>query len=103
MPSEGPFAAFCAPPRIIEKIHSVGLDFLRSEWPNLVDFSYSDCYMHEAALAYDPPSKTFYDPERDGTRCTSMGVHEHWNNPIEKQYSRNLGKDKGIDLYRGPT
>lgn len=83
-------------------IDSVGLDFLRSEWPNLVDLSYSDYYMHEAALANDPPSMTVYDPERDGTRCTSLGVHEHWNNPLDKQYSRNLGQDKGIELYSGP-
>ena len=28
----------------------------------------------------------------------SLGVHEHWNNAQEKKYSRNLGKQKGIDL-----
>jgi hypothetical protein len=83
-------------------IDSVGLDFLRSEWPNLADLSYSDYYLREAALADDPPSKTFYDPERDGTRCTSLGVHEHWNNAIDKKYSRNLGKNQGIELYTGP-
>lgn len=82
-------------------IDSVGLDFLRSEWPQLVDLSYSDYYLHEAALANDPPSKTIYDPERDGTRCESMGVHEHWNNATDKKYSRNLGKDRGIELYAG--
>jgi hypothetical protein len=67
-----------------------------------VDLSYSDYYMREAALADNPPSKTVYDPERDGTRFTSLGVHEHWNNPIDKKYSRNLGKDTGIELYTGP-
>jgi hypothetical protein len=25
-------------------------------------------------------------------------VHEHWNNPIDKQYSRNLGTGQGIEL-----
>ncbi len=25
-------------------------------------------------------------------------MHEHWNNPIEKQYSRNLGTGDGIEL-----
>jgi len=25
-------------------------------------------------------------------------VHEHWNNPIDKQYSRNLGTGPGIEL-----
>jgi len=83
-------------------LDSVGLDFLRSEWPHLVDLSYSDDYMREAALADNPPSGTFYDPERDGIRCTSLGVHEHWNNAIDKQYSRNLGKNQGIELY-GPN
>jgi Domain of unknown function (DUF362) len=83
-------------------LDSVSLDFLRSEWPNLADLSYCDDYMREAALAGDPPSKTVYDPEGDGTRLTSLGVHEHWNNPVDKKYSRNLGKDVGIELYSGP-
>jgi hypothetical protein len=83
-------------------VDSVSLDFLRSEWPNLADLSYCDDYMREAALADNPPSKTVYDPEGDGTRLTSLGVHEHWNNAVDKKYSRNLGKDKGIELYTGP-
>jgi hypothetical protein len=83
-------------------LDSVSLDFLRSEWPNLADLSYCDDYMREAALADNPPSKTVYDPEGDGTRLTSLGVHEHWNNSTDKKYSRNLGKDKGIELYTGP-
>ena len=29
---------------------------------------------------------------------TSLGVHEHWNNEIDKQYSRNLGTGDGIEL-----
>ena len=28
----------------------------------------------------------------------SLGVHEHWNNSVDKQYSRNLGTDNGIEL-----
>jgi hypothetical protein len=43
-----------------------------------------------------------YDPEGDGTRLASLGVHEHWNNSADKKYSRSLGKDKGIGLYAGP-
>jgi hypothetical protein len=58
--------------------------------------------MREAALANDPPSKTVYNPERDGTKCNSLGVHEHWNNAVEKKYSRNLGKKEGIELYTRP-
>jgi hypothetical protein len=80
-------------------IDSVGLDFIRNEpqsnfgWiPNM------DNYLHEAALADNPPSGTFYDPEGDGTRLGSLGVHEHWNNPVDKQYSRNLGTGDGIEL-----
>jgi hypothetical protein len=30
----------------------------------------------------------------------SLGVHEHWNNARDKQYSRNLGKKQGIELVR---
>ena len=80
-------------------IDSVGLDFLRNE-PN-VDFSvrgHVDNYLHEAALAGKPPSGTVYDPDGDGTRLSSLGVHEHWNNAAEKKYSRNLGKSEGIEL-----
>jgi hypothetical protein len=54
-------------------IDSVGFDFLTSEWPNLVDIANADNYLREAALANDPPSKTVYDPERDGIRCRSLG------------------------------
>ena len=46
----------------------------------------------------NPPSGTVYDPEGDGTRLASLGVHEHWNNPTDKQYSRNLGTGNGIEL-----
>jgi hypothetical protein len=79
-------------------IDAVGLDFLRSEWPDAPDMPYSDQYLIEAALADHPPSGTVYDPERDGTRLPSLGVMEHWNNMIEKQYSRNLGRKEGIEL-----
>ncbi len=81
-------------------IDSVGFDFLTSEWPGLVDTANADNYLREAALANDPPSKTFYDPERDGIRCRSLGVFEHWNNGTEKKYSGNLGKSHGIELSK---
>jgi hypothetical protein len=63
-------------------------------------------YLHEAAQADSPPSGTFYDPENDGVALASLGVHEHWNNPTDKQYTRNLGTGDGIELiYRrlGPA
>jgi len=50
------------------------------------------------ALADNPPSGTFYDPEHDGIPLASLGVHEHWNNAVEKKYSRNLGTGQGIEL-----
>jgi hypothetical protein len=85
-------------------IDSVGYDFLRHEWPHVVTGNRGQLrdgpqdYLHEAALAHDPPSGTFYDPARTGQRLPSLGVHEHWNNPIDKQYSRNLGTGDGIEL-----
>jgi Domain of unknown function (DUF362) len=79
-------------------IDAVGLDFLSSEFPGMIDISYADSYLVEAAMADNPPSKTFYDPERDNIRCKSLGVMEHWNNSQEKKYSRNLGKLTGIEL-----
>ena len=41
-----------------------------------------------------------YNPNRDREPAESLGVHEHWNNPRDKQYSRNLGKNKGIELVK---
>jgi len=83
-------------------IDSVALDFLRAEWNDYPRMSGADDYLHEAALADNPPSGTFYDPDHatSTTRLASLGVHEHWNNPQEKQYSRNLGRREGIELVR---
>jgi hypothetical protein len=80
-------------------IESVVLDFALAEWPDAPDMLYSDHAMEEMALAGNPPSGTVYDPERDGSRLSSLGTAEHWNNPADKQYSRNLSKEgKGIEL-----
>jgi hypothetical protein len=85
-------------------IDSVGHDFLTAQFANSMGgnttrvWSGVDDYLHEAAQADNPPSGTFYDPENDGLRCASLGVHEHWNNPIEKQYTRNLRTGSGIEL-----
>ena len=80
-------------------IDSVGLDFLSQQFPKytLAAEGVQD-YLHEMALADNPPSGTFYDPEGDGIRMTSQGVHEHWNNATDKLYTRNLGTGNGIDL-----
>jgi hypothetical protein len=92
-------------------IDSVGYDFVNAEWPDVVRYGRAPAarydmqggaedYLHEAAVAHDPPSGTFYDPDHRGdvTALESLGVHEHWNNAIDKQYSRNLGTGEGIEL-----
>jgi len=83
-------------------LDSVGYDLITSE-PNLTNGNPSfngnvDSYLHEAALANKPPSGAVYDPENDGVRLESLGVHEHWNNAAGRRYSRNLGKQEGIEL-----
>ena len=88
-------------------IDSVAYDFLMNEWPDVVSGGVNapgsldggaEDYLHEAALAGAPPSGAFYDPEKDGVRLASLGVHEHWNNAHDKLYSRNLGLNEGIEL-----
>ncbi|HEX9934288.1 MAG TPA: DUF362 domain-containing protein, partial [bacterium] len=85
-------------------IESVGLDFFRTEQsinPNIVYvYGTVDNYLHEASQADDPPSRTFYKPSGDGVRLQSLGVHEHWNNPADKAYSRNLKTGNGIELVK---
>jgi len=80
-------------------IDSVGFDFLATEWPDFAGKG-ADDYLRESALANDPPSGTFYDPNHATAtqRLPSLGVHEHWTNPQEKKYSRNLGVGEGIEL-----
>ena len=84
---------------------SVAFDFMVNEWDDTVgtmngypQYSGTDDYLQEAALVPNPPSGTVYDPAHDGGLTQSLGVHEHWNNPIDKQYSRNLGTGDGIEL-----
>jgi len=83
-------------------IDSVGFDFLWTEWDDGPHKSGTTDYLVEAAMADNPPSGTFYDPDHRGnvSRLTSLGVYEHWNNPKDKQYSRNLGTGKGIELIK---
>jgi hypothetical protein len=88
-------------------IDSVCFDFLQQEgyptqYPHMAA---ADDYLHEGALAHDPPSGTFYDPDHESNvvRLESLGVHEHWNNPIDMQYTRNLGTGDGIELIQVQT
>lgn len=78
-------------------IDSVAHDILNAYSPyNL--WTNADNYLHEAALANNPPSGTVYQP--DGVRLSSLGVHEHWNNAVEWKYSKNLGRTNGIELIK---
>jgi hypothetical protein len=87
-------------------VESVGFDFLYTEFevgnPShnaFPHYSAVDDFLHQAADSTNWPNGLKYDPEGDGTPLPgSMGVHEHWNNAIDKKYSRNLGQDKGIEL-----
>jgi hypothetical protein len=85
-------------------IESVGLDFWRTEQAvNRNDtclYGAVDNYLHEGSQADNPPSGAFYSPNGDSVRLQSLGVHEHWNNAVDKKYSRNLGTGNGIELVR---
>ncbi len=90
---------------------SVAFDFMDYEWNN-TNYTQrdgynqrpgTDDYLHEAALIPDPCSGAEYDPNDDGGLTESLGVHEHWNNATDKQYSRNLNPitGTGIELVTG--
>lgn len=84
-------------------IDSVGADFLINE-PTVTSHNGAlrgnatvENYLHEAGLVGAPPSGTAYT-NGNGQPVKNLGVHEHWNNSIDKQYSRNLGREEGIEL-----
>ncbi len=81
-------------------IDAVGLDFLRSEWPDAPDMAFSDQYLIEAALADNPPSGTKYDPQRNSAVIKSLGVMEHWNNAEKKNTAVTLAGSEGIELVQ---
>jgi len=96
-------------------LESVCFDFLRTEWNGINKHNVSnnaeeadpnwngvDDYQHQAADPANWPAGIVYDPDNSGKPLASLGVHEHWNNDIKKQYSRNLGFDKGIELISIP-
>ena len=86
-------------------IDSVAYDYLNIELKINTSFTSRmaanapDNYIIEAAYADTPPSNTDYNPNKTGVRI-SLGTYEHWNNDTDKQYSRNLGKDYGIELVQ---
>ncbi len=91
-------------------IDSVGYDILKEELSEarhpgkaFPQMSGVDDYLHQAADPHEWPAGITYDPENDGTSLASLGVHEHWNNAGERQYSRDRGASEGIELiYRRP-
>jgi hypothetical protein len=89
-------------------LESVCFDFLRSEamvglpdWRNRPNFAQGvDDYLHQAASSKNWPKGIIYDPDNSGIPIPSLGVHEHWNNPVDKKYSRDLGNADGIELVK---
>ena len=91
-------------------IESVAYDFMRAEfdgetnpglngnYPNWPNWYGVDDYLHQAADPANWPEGFEYKPDGE-TVLASLGVHEHWNNHLEKQYSGNLGMENGIELY----
>lgn len=85
-------------------IDSVGADFLNNE-PTITENNSAakditnENYLHEAGMISNAPSGINYS-DGNGHNVENLGVHEHWNNSVEKLYSRNLGKDEGIELIQ---
>ncbi|HEX2951809.1 MAG TPA: carbohydrate-binding protein, partial [Armatimonadota bacterium] len=77
-------------------LESVCFDFLRTEFKHGNPYSDApqmdgvDDHLEQAADPSKWPAGITYAPNGDGVPLTSLGVHEHWNNAIDKQYSRNL-------------
>lgn len=86
-------------------IDSVGADFLINE-PTITEYNgvlrnnpNVENYLHEAGLVSITPSGNIYY-NGNGEKINNLGVHEHWNNPQDKKYSRNFGKHEGIELVK---
>lgn len=88
-------------------IECVCMDFLFAEFGGELGFSGApqfrkgssqncDNYLKEAAKGRNTK---LGDYRPNGVKTGSLGVFEHWNNASNKQYSRNLGKEEGIELY----
>jgi len=92
-------------------LDSVGLDILLAQTKNNLDANNhprimirenADDYLQEEALAGHPPSGTAY--RQNGKPVTSLGVAEHWDNDLNRQYSRNKDpkNGQGIELVYLP-
>jgi len=95
-------------------IESVCLDFMQAEFAEadstispmrhiFVHYNGVDDYLHQAADPAARPEGFVYNPDGDGVPLPSLGVHEHWNNAQDRQYSRNLGTGDGIELIQAQT
>lgn len=103
-PFDGRFTASVFVSQDPVAVDSVGADFLANEpsvarYNSAVKDSSNENYLHEASLVSAPPSGTVYQNGK-GERVENLGVHEHWNNSEQKLYSRNLGKEEGIELVQ---
>ena len=92
-------------------IESVCLDILQKEFTEedmsanpprytYVQWNAIDDYLHQAASSDWWPDGIIYDPDRTGSPISSLGVHEHWNNVDDMEYSRNLDTGEGIELVK---
>jgi hypothetical protein len=95
-------------------IESVGLDILQKEFTKeeidnnnstpdrftYVQWDGVDDYLHQAASSEWWPDGITYDPDSSGSPIGSLGVHEHWNNTTDMEYSKNLGTGDGIELVK---
>ena len=97
-------------------LESVCYDILRNEWnginkhnarnnkfESMPNVNGVDDYLHQAADKSNWPEGITYDPDNSGKPLSSLGVHEHWNNPSDMKYSRNIGTGKGIELLTIPA
>lgn len=104
-PFDGGFAASVFFSQDPVALDSVGADFLINQ-PAVTSRNAAlagnlgvENYLHEAALADTPPSGATY-LNGAGNPAKSLGAHEHWNNAVERLYSRDRGEGEGIELFR---
>ena len=95
-------------------IESVGFDFLYNEFKNHSADHNNDVsptwvgvqdYIHQAADPANWAAGIVYDPNHADHHVPvgSLGVHEHWNDAANMQYSQNLGLNQGIELITVPS
>lgn len=87
-------------------LESVGYDILFNEnvvdankegYPIAMKVEIAD-HLAQCASSEFWPDWIEYDPEFDGTPLESLGVFEHWNNPTDRLYSRNLDPETGTGI-----